>query len=125
LLPGGGVIEIAGNPTDGWTLVSWDGEPVPADAGLLTNLLMELRGLIIAPQVAEWNIFEAALGGDPATLETAIQAGIQSVDAALLQFPESVVNDIVEALQNLATGAGAQAAGETAMSLGDVFTSLF
>ncbi|HEY1842680.1 MAG TPA: phosphoglycerate mutase family protein [Mycobacterium sp.] len=125
LLPGGGVVEIEGNPTDGWTLVSWDGQPVPADPGLLTKLVMELRDLIIAPQTAGWNIFEAALGGDPATLETAVQAGIHSVDAAILQFPEAVLNDIVDALQNLGTGIGAQAAGEAGMSFGDVVTSLF
>jgi hypothetical protein len=118
LLPGGGVVEIEGNPTDGWTLVSWDGQPVPADPGLLTQLLIELRDLIIAPQTAGWNIFEAALSGDPATLEAAIQAGTQSVDAALLQFPAAIFNDIVDALQNLGAGAGAQAAG-------DIFTTLF
>jgi hypothetical protein len=125
LLPGGGVVEIEGNPTDGWTLVSWDGQPVPADPGLLTQLVMDLRDLIIAPQTAAWNIYEAALGGDPTTLETAFQAGVQSIDAALVQFPESVINDIIDASQNLATETGAQAAGDAGMSLSDVFASLF
>lgn len=118
LLPGGGMVQIEGNPTDGWTLVSWDGQPVPADPGLLTQVLMDLRDLIIAPQTAAWNIYEAALGGDPATLETAIQAGMQSVDAAILQFPDAVFTDIVDALQGLGTGAGTQA-------VGDIFTTLF
>ena len=125
LLPGGGVVEIEGNPTDGWTLVSWDGQPVPADPGLLTQLLMALRDLIIAPQTAAWNIYEAALGGDPTTLETAVQAGVHSIDAALVQFPESVINDIVDASHNLATETGALAAGDAGMSLSDVFASLF
>jgi hypothetical protein len=125
LLPGGGVVEIEGNPTDGWTLVSWDGQPVPADPGLLTQLLMAVRDLIIAPQTAAWNIYEAALGGDPATLETAFQAGLQSIEAALVQFPESVINDIIDASQNLATETGAQAAGDAGMSLSDIFASLF
>jgi hypothetical protein len=125
LLPGGGMVQIEGNPTDGWTLVSWDGQPVPADPGLLTQLLIELRDLIIAPQTAGWNIFEAALGGDPATLETAIQAGTQSVDAALLQFPGAVFNDIVDALQSLGTGAGAQAAGDAGTGLSEILTTLF
>jgi len=125
LLPGGGVIQIEGNPTDGWTLVSWDGQPVPADPGLLTNLLMELRSLIIAPQTAEWNIYEALLGGDPTTIENALTTGIQDVDAAILQFPTVVINDIVDAFQNLATETGAQAAGNAGMSLSDIFASLF
>ena len=125
LLPGGGVVEIEGNPTDGWTLVSWDGQPVPADPGVLTQFVMALRDLIIAPQTAAWNIYEAALGGDPATLESAVQAGVQSIDAALVQFPEMVINDIVGASQNLATEASAQAVGEAGMSLSDAFASLF
>ena len=123
LLPGGGVVEIEGNPTDGWTLVSWDGQPVPADPGVLTQFVMALRDLIIAPQTAAWNIYEAALGGDPATLESAVQAGVQSIDAALVQFPEMVINDIVGASQNLATEASAQAVGEAGMSLSDAFAS--
>lgn len=125
LLPGGGVVEIEGNPTDGWTLVSWDGQPVPADPGLLTQLLMGVRELIIAPQTAGWDIYEALLGGDPTTIENALEAGIQSVGAALVQFPESVFTDTVEAVQNLGTEIGAQAAGDAGMSLSDVFTSLF
>ncbi len=125
LLPGGGMVEIEGNPTDGWTLVSWDGQPVPADPGLLTQLLMALRDLIIAPQTAAWNIYEAALGGDPTALETAVQAGVQSVDAALVQFPESVINDIIDASQNLAAETSAQATGDAGLSLSDVFASLF
>ena len=125
LLPGGGVVEIEGNPTDGWTLVSWDGQPVPADPGVLTQFVMALRDLIIAPQTAAWNIYEAALGGDPATLESAVQAGVQSIDAALVQFPEMVINDIVGASQNLATETSAQAVGEAGMSLSDAFASLF
>jgi Histidine phosphatase superfamily (branch 1) len=125
LLPGGGVVEIEGNPTDGWTLVSWDGQAVPADPGVLTQFVMALRDLIIAPQTAAWNIYEAALGGDPATLESAAQAGVQSIDAALVQFPEMVINDIVGAAQNLATESGAQAGGEAGMGLSDAFASLF
>ena len=34
LLPGGGEVQIKGNPTDGWTLVSWDGQPVPRGSGI-------------------------------------------------------------------------------------------
>jgi len=125
LLPGGGVVEIEGNPTDGWTLISWDGQPVPADPGLLTQLLMDVRGLIIAPQMAAWNIYEAALGGDPTTLENALDAGMHSVGAALLQFPESVANDIIDASQNLVSAASAQAAGDAGASLSEALATLF
>ena len=125
LLPNTGIIQIEGNPTDGWTLVSWNGYPIPADPGLLTKLLMDLRELIIAPQTAEWNIYEALLGGDPTTIENALVTGVQDVGGAIVQFPESVFNDIVDAFQNLATETGAQTAGTTATSLSDIFASLF
>lgn len=110
LLPNTGIIQIEGNPTDGWTLVSWNGFPIPADPGLLTKLLIDLRELIIAPQTAGWNIYEALLGGDPTTIENALTTGIQDVGAAIVQFPESVFNDIVAEV-------GAQAAGDTASGL--------
>jgi len=125
LLPNTGIIQIEGNPTDGWTLVSWNGYPIPADPGLLTKLLMDLRELIIAPQTAEWNVYEALLGGDPATIESALVTGVQDVGGAIVQFPESVFNDIVDAFQNLATETGAQTAGTAGMSLSDIFASLF
>jgi hypothetical protein len=125
LLPDTGIIQIEGNPTDGWTLVSWDGYPIPADPGSLTKLLMDLRELIIAPQTAGWNIYEALLGGDPTTIENALVAGIQDVGGAIVQFPESVFNDVVDAFQNLATESGAQTAGNAGMSLSDIFASSF
>jgi hypothetical protein len=118
LLPNTGIIQIEGNPTDGWTLVSWNGFPIPADPGLLTKLLVDLRELIIAPQTAAWNIYEALLGGDPTTIENTLTTGIQDVGAALVQFPESVFNDIV-------AEAGGQAAGGTATTLSDIVASLF
>lgn len=104
LLPGTGIIQIEGNPTDGWTLVSWNGTPIPADPGLLTQLVIDLRNLIIAPQTAAWDIYEAGLGGDPTTIMDALQTGLQTVGAAILQFPGTVVNDIVDELSNVPTG---------------------
>jgi hypothetical protein len=118
LLPNTGIIQIEGNPTDGWTLVSWNGYPIPADPGLLTKVLMDLRELVIAPQTAGWNIYEALLGGDPTTIENAVTTGIQNVGAAIAQFPESVLNDIV-------AEAGGQAASDTASTLSGFVAALF
>ncbi|HEU4360852.1 MAG TPA: histidine phosphatase family protein, partial [Mycobacterium sp.] len=106
LLPNTGVIQIEGNPTDGWTLVSWNGTPIPPDPGLLTELLMDLRALIEAPQTAIWGVHEALQGGDLAAVVSALEAGVQSVGAALLQFPVSVINDIVGAVTNLGSDTG-------------------
>ncbi|MEO8814570.1 MAG: histidine phosphatase family protein [Mycobacterium sp.] len=104
LLPATGIIQIEGNPTDGWTLVSWNGTAIPADPGLLTELVVELRNLIIAPQTAAWDIYEALIGGDQTAIENALQTGLHNVSEAILQFPGTVFNDIVAELSNLPTG---------------------
>ncbi|MGH3564330.1 MAG: histidine phosphatase family protein, partial [Mycobacterium sp.] len=124
LLPNTGIVQIEGNPTDGWTLVSWNGTPIPPNPDLLTELLMDIRNLIVAPQTAVWNIYQAVLGGDPTTIENALETGIQNVGSAIIQFPGSVFNDIVDALSNLGTDTGGQAAGETATTLSDALAAL-
>ncbi|WP_024443501.1 histidine phosphatase family protein [Mycobacterium sp. UM_WGJ] len=94
LLPFTGVIEVRGNPEDGWTLVSWNGQPVAEDPGLLTELFVDVRDLITAPQLALFHGWEALLSGDPATFVDAVQAGADDVSAAVLQFPAEVVHDL-------------------------------
>ncbi|WP_343601874.1 phosphoglycerate mutase family protein [Mycobacterium sp.] len=117
-LSNAGVVEVEGNPTEGWTLVNFDGQPIPADPGLLTQLVVDVRDLIMPPQIATYNLLEAALTGDPATIENTFAAGAQSVGEAIVRFPESVIGDIVYAIQNLFTDV---AAGEP---IGDAFGSL-
>jgi hypothetical protein len=116
LLPTAGVSEVTGNPEDGWTLVSFGGNPVPEDPGLVSELFVDFRNLITAPQTAAYNIFEAALT-TPTTIEDALQAGFNQVGSALVQFPESVINDTVTAVHNFGADV---AAGET---LSDAFAS--
>jgi hypothetical protein len=87
---------VDGSPGD-WTLVSWDGTAVPQDPGLPTELFVDWRDLITAPQFATYNIWEAILGGDSTTIDSAIQAGVSQIDAALAQFPVAVFDDIVSA----------------------------
>jgi len=122
LLPNTGVVQIEGNPTDGWTLISWDGQAIPQNPDLLSSLFVDLRDVALPEQTAEWNIWEAVLGGDPTTIMNAVQTGFDNVDSALAQFPESIVNSIQDAVTNLAaTEAGAQAG----MSLSDLVAALF
>ena len=52
-LPNTGTVVVQGNPQDGWTLVSWDGVPVPP-ASLGTKLFVDVRDLITAPQFATY-----------------------------------------------------------------------
>jgi hypothetical protein len=101
ILPTGHYVEIKGNPEDGWTLVNWDGTEIPKDPGLLTDLFVDFRDLIIAPQTAAWHIYEAILGGDQDTIENALQTGLQNVGEAVVQFPGAVINDITDALSNV------------------------
>ncbi len=97
LLPYTGQVVVDGSPGD-WTLVSWDGTAVPQDPGLATELFVDLRDLITAPQFASYDIYEALLTGNSTTIETALQAGLSQVDTALAQFPVSVFDDIFTAL---------------------------
>ena len=110
-LPEGGIVVVQGDPEEGWTLVSWNGEPVPP-ATLPTELFVDVRNLIEAPQFAAYNIYEALLTGDSTTIENAIQAGVSEVGAAIVQFPQSVIDDIIGALGDDASAAG-QVTSET------------
>lgn len=95
-LPNTGQVVVEGDPGD-WTLVSYDGTPVPQDPGLPTELFVDLRDLIEAPQFAGYNIYEALLTDNYTTIENAIQAGISQVDTAIAQLPVAVFDDIVNA----------------------------
>jgi hypothetical protein len=96
-LPTTGQVVVEGQPGD-WTLVSYDGTPVPQDPGLATDLFVDFRSLIEAPQFADYHIYEALLTGNSATIDAALQTGLTQVDTALAQFPVAVFDDIVTAL---------------------------
>jgi Histidine phosphatase superfamily (branch 1) len=100
-LPNVGQIVVDGSPGN-WTLVSYDGTAVPQDPGLPTELFVDYRNLLEAPQFAGYDIDQALLTGNSATIDAALQTGINQVDTALAQFPVEVWNNILGAL----TGAG-------------------
>lgn len=103
--PNAGQAILEGNPTDGWTLVSWDGIKVPATPDLITGLFVDYRNLITAPQIALWNIWEAIQGGDQADITAALQTGFNQVVAAVDAFPQAVIDTITGALGGSAGGA--------------------
>jgi hypothetical protein len=109
-----GQVVVEGSPGD-WTLVSYDGTAVPQNPGLPTELFVDLRNLIEAPQFAGYNIYEALLTGNTTTIESAIQTGVSQVDTALGQVPVAVFDDILGAL----TG-GTSAAATDFAGLGDL-----
>lgn len=117
-LSNAGVTEIEGNPEDGWTLVMFDGHPMPAYPGLLTELIVDVRNLITAPQTAQYELMQAVINSDPTEIQAVLTAGLQNVATTLLQFPGAVIDDISDAVQRL----GAEiAAGE---SFSDAFGSV-
>ncbi|GFG68823.1 phosphoglycerate mutase family protein [Mycolicibacter senuensis] len=110
--PNGGQAVLEGNPTDGWTLVSWDGIPVSPTPDLFTGLFVDFRDLITAPQIALWHLWEAIQGGDSADITAALQTGFNDVVAAFTGFPQAVMDTL--------TGAMGDAAGGSAADTGDV-----
>lgn len=90
-------VVLDGNPTDGWTLVSWDGHEVSATPDLLTGLFVDWRDLATAPQIAAWHILEAFQGGDQADITAALQTGFDQVVAALTAFPQAVIDTLTGA----------------------------
>lgn len=115
LLPNTGQVVVEGNPTDGWTLVSWNGTEVAENPGLLTGLFVDFRDLMVAPQMAGWQVMQALQGGDPAEIMAALQTGFNDVFAAFAAFPQAVIDTI--------TGSLGDAAG-SAEATGDVFGDL-
>jgi len=95
-LPNTGVVVVQGNPHDGWTMVSWDGVPIPP-ANLPTQLLVDVRNVITPPQFAAFNIGASLLTGDPATIVNAIRTGAYEVGSATFNFPFAVAQDLVNA----------------------------
>lgn len=100
LLPYTGVVEVQGSPADGWTLVSWDGQDVPANPGLPTELFVDFRDLITVPQLAAWHVWETLPTGDLTEILAALQTGFDEIDAATIQFPVAVIDDIAVALSD-------------------------
>jgi hypothetical protein len=119
-LPNVGQVVLQGQPGD-WNLVSFNGTPVPPP-DLLTSLFVDLRDLITAPQQSVWHIYEAILGGDSTAIGDAFQTGLHQVGDAIVQFPQSVVNDILDALGD---GSGTDTGTTAGETLGDTVGSLF
>jgi hypothetical protein len=102
-LPNTGVVVVQGDPQDGWTLVSWNGMPVPP-ASLPTELFVDVRDLIMAPQFAGHNVWEALLTGDPTTIVNSIRDGVHEIGTATVQFRLAVIQDLVDAVGGTSLG---------------------
>lgn len=92
LIPNAGLVQIEGNPEDGWTLVSWAGNPVPENPGALGELFLLWRDLVVPPQVALDHMWDAVMTGDSAAVTDAFQDGMTGINAALDQIPDTLNN---------------------------------
>jgi hypothetical protein len=63
----------------------------------LTELFVDFRNLIEAPQLAGYDISEALITGNAATVDAAIQTGVSQMDSALAQLPVAVFDNFVTA----------------------------
>ncbi|MEE6178862.1 PE domain-containing protein [Mycobacterium sp. 050134] len=92
-----GVVVVQGDPQDGWNLVSWDGVPV-APASLPTQLFVDVRDLVMAPQFAAYSSWQSLFTGDPTAIASSIRNGVDGVGNAALNFPGAVTRDLIGAL---------------------------
>ncbi|WP_409426326.1 histidine phosphatase family protein [Mycobacterium sp. SMC-11] len=92
LVPNAGLIQLAGNPTDGWTLLSWAGQEVPENPGVLGEAFLIWRDLVLPPQVAFDHVLDALIAGDSAALAAAFQDGLSGISTALDAIPDTLTN---------------------------------
>jgi broad specificity phosphatase PhoE len=99
-----GVVVVTGDPTDGWTLQSWDGVAVSATPDLPTSLFVATRDLIVAPQTAVYNVGQALRTGDIAKILTAVRNGVVDVAVTTAKYPLVVAGDVITAVKRLIPG---------------------
>lgn len=95
-LPNTGVVVVQGSPATGWTMVSYDGVPV-GPANLPTQLFVDVRNFITAPQYAGYDLGAALLTGNPATIVNAVRDGVREVTTATVHFPFAIAETLLGA----------------------------
>jgi phage-related protein len=88
-------------------LQSWDGIEVSQTPSLGTQLFVNTRKLIAAPQSAVYNVVQAVKSGDLSKVVAAIREGVVTVAKAGVNFVKDSVTDIAEAIRGALPGAPA------------------
>lgn len=96
-LPNTGTVVVQGSPGTGWTMVSYNGAPV-GPANLPTQLFVDVRNFITAPQFAGYDVGTALFSGDPATIVNAVRDGVREVTTATVHFPFALAETLLGAL---------------------------
>lgn len=99
-------VVVTGNPTDGWMMQSYAGIPVSQNPGLLTQLFVNTRDLIVAPQTAAYNVVAAIGTLNLQNIVVAVADGVVSVARAGVDFVVNSATDIVNAIVGVLPRAG-------------------
>ncbi|MGI9164452.1 MAG: histidine phosphatase family protein [Mycobacterium sp.] len=91
-------VVVTGNPTDGWMMQSYAGIPVSQNPSLLTQLFVNTRDLIVAPQTAAYNVVAAIGTLNLQNIVVAVADGVVSVIKAGVGFVVNSATDIVNAI---------------------------
>lgn len=119
------VVVVTGNPEDGWTLESWDGISVSPNPSLGTQLFVNTRDLVVAPQTALYHVVQAIKTGDLTKVVAAVRDGVVSVAQAGVAFVKNSVTDIAQAIVGALPnppGAAANPAATKVKSVGPATT---
>ncbi|MGV1089532.1 MAG: histidine phosphatase family protein, partial [Mycobacterium sp.] len=100
---------VVGNPTDGWTLVSWKGAPVSATPTLGMAFFVTFRDYGFVVERSIWNVQVAQSTGDFGQVLQALGTGLAQDLVATIALPgqlvQDVTNEVVHALAPNAAGA--------------------
>ncbi|MCX6481963.1 MAG: histidine phosphatase family protein [Mycobacterium sp.] len=89
---------VVGNPTDGWTLVSWMGVPVSPNPTLGMAFFVTLRDYGFVLQASAWNVQVARTTGDIGQVLQAVGTGIAQDLVATVALPGQLVHDVANAV---------------------------
>ncbi|MCB0930022.1 MAG: histidine phosphatase family protein [Mycobacterium sp.] len=94
------VVVVTGSNEQGWHLESWAGQEV-ADANYPTQMFVNFRDLIVAPQTALYNMRKPVLNLDAGTIVSTAGEGIADVGKAAVKFVKNSVNDTIGAITGI------------------------
>lgn len=109
-------VVVTGNLEDGWMMQSYAGIPVSQNPNLITQLFVNTRDLIVAPQTAVYNVVGAVTTLNLQNIAVAVADGVVSVLRAGVDFVVNSVTDIVAAVIGVLPGAPAPAAVTAAVA---------
>lgn len=98
-------VVVTGSPEEGWMMQSYAGIPVSQTPGLLTQLFVNTRDLIVAPQTAVYDVVQAIKTLNPQNIVMAVANGVVSVVRAGIDFVVNSATDIANAIIGLLPGA--------------------